>query len=233
MKKAGVPFGLSITVSRDNYLDVLSEEFLDYFFLELGAFYGFYFQYLPVGRNADFKLMPTPSQRFEFWKEIWNIIEKKKLFLLDFWNHGPLVKGCISAGRDGGYLHIDWNGKVMPCVFTPFSAGNINDIYKNGGTLNDLWKTPFLKSIRDWQKEYGHGSGNPIEKGNLLIPCPYRDHYRQFLKLIEEYGPEPEDQSAYECLQDLEYCKNMAAYDEELAKLFNPVWEQEYLKNHI
>jgi MoaA/NifB/PqqE/SkfB family radical SAM enzyme len=234
MKEAGAPFGISVTVNRNNCTSVLSEEFLNFFFARMGAFYGFYFQYLPMGRNADFGLMPTPGQRLKFRELIWKTIEDKKLFLLDFWNHGTLVNGCIAAGRGGGYLHIDWNGNVMPCVFTPYSAGNIVDIYNSGGTLADIWGSPFLSSIRDWQKQQGHGRKNSDSnavsspQGNLLTPCPYRDHYEQFIQLVKQHNSKPQDDSAAIMLKDTQYYKKMTAYDKELAKLFDPLWQQKY-----
>ncbi len=235
MKDAGSPFGISVTVNRNNCASVLTEEFLDFFFNNMGAFYGFYFQYLPMGRNADFDLMPTPGQRLEFRELIWKIIEDKKLFLLDFWNHGTLVNGCIAAGRGGGYLHIDWNGNVMPCVCTPYSAGNIADIYSSGGGLADIWNSPFLSSIRDWQKQQGHGrknsgnmTGTSTLRGNLLTPCPYRDHYEQFVKFVKKFNGKPQDDSAAMILKDPKYYEKMTLYDKKLAKLFDPVWQKEY-----
>ncbi|MBM3700467.1 MAG: radical SAM protein [Actinobacteria bacterium] len=235
MKEAGAPFGISVTVNRNNCASVLSGEFLDFFFKKMGAFYGFYFQYLPMGRNADFGLMPTPGQRLKFRELIWKVIEDKKLFLLDFWNHGTLVNGCIAAGRGGGYIHIDWNGNVMPCVFTPYSAGNIADVYRSGGNLDNIWNSPFLSSIRNWQKQQGHGRKNTgtknlesIAKGNLLTPCPYRDHYEQFIQLVKQNNSKPQDDSAAMMLNDAQYYKKMASYDRELEKLFDPVWQQKY-----
>jgi sulfatase maturation enzyme AslB (radical SAM superfamily) len=37
--RAGVPFGISVTVTRDNCEEVISREFLDFFFRDKGAFY--------------------------------------------------------------------------------------------------------------------------------------------------------------------------------------------------
>jgi len=230
MRNAGAPFGISVTVNRENYQDILGDEFLDFFFNIQGAFYGFYFQYLPIGKNSDFNHMPTPGQRLEFWKNIWGVIERKKLFLIDFWNHGTLVKGCISAGRDGGYFYVDWNGSVMPCVFTPYSAGNIIELYNNGKTLEDVWNLPFFASIRKWQAENGHGTCNPKDPGNLLTPCPFRDHHQQFMKWLDEYDPEDEDLPAMEIRKDAEYKQKMVEYSMELHELFDPVWQSEYVK---
>ncbi len=229
MRTEGAPFGISITVNRYNQQQVISDEFLDLFFNQLGAFYAFYFQYMPIGRNATFDSMPAAAQRVEFWRKIWDIIEKKSLFLIDFWNHGPLAEGCIAAGRDGGYLYIDWNGKVMPCVFAPYSAGNINELYAQGRQINSLWEAPFFVEIRKWQIQHGYGNKNPVIGGNWLRPCPYRDHHSQFLKWIRLHSAEPEDIAAAQILADHDYHEKMIKYDEELANLFDPIWQREYM----
>ena len=209
VREKGIPFGISTTVSSDNITEVLDDRFLDFFFNKNGAFYGFYFQYLPIGRNADFSNMPKPSERLVFWERIWEVIEREKLFLIDFWNHGPLVDGCIAAGRDGGYLYIDWDGKVMPCVFAPYSAGNIQKLYDEGKGLESIYDSPFFKSIREWQNDYGFKQHDPAKKGNLLMPCPYRDHHKDFLEWIRKFKPEPEDKNSSKMLTGQEYCADM------------------------
>jgi MoaA/NifB/PqqE/SkfB family radical SAM enzyme len=230
MRDAGTPFGISLTVNRENHLALLSDEFLDYFFEGQGAFYGFYFQYLPIGRNASFDLMPTPKQRLAFRQEMWKVIERKKLFLIDFWNHGTLANGCIAAGRDGGYLYIDWNGKVMPCVFTPYSVGSIYEMHRDNKDLNDLWKSALLQSVRHWQVAHGYGNTSLTADGNWLRPCPYRDHHKQFVHWLRKYQPEPEDESSREILSDPEYHRALFEYDQELAEIFDPLWKRQYME---
>jgi hypothetical protein len=174
--------------------------------------------------------MPTPRQRLDFWQQVWEVIEKRKILLLDFWNHGTLVDGCVAAGRDGGYLHIDWDGNVTPCVFAPFSAGNIVEIYKGGRDINTIWKSGFFEAIRGWQKEYGFGKNCLEEKGNLMMPCPYRDHHPQFLEWIKKYGISPSDYGSDKLFTGSRYCNNMAGYDKELTELMDPIWKEKYLK---
>ena len=231
ISRAGVPFGVSVCVTQDNYEEVVSDEFLDLFFNELGAFYAFFFQYLPIGRHPSFELMPTPAQRLWFWRRVWEVVEAKRLFLIDFWNHGPLASGCISAGRAGGYLYIDWNGSIMPCVFTPYAVANIHQLYASGGTLNDVWASPFFKAIRDWQVDYGYCGDTLSAEGNWLSPCPFRDHYRLFRGWIDKYHPEPEDNSAREALLDEQYYKYMAEYGDKFRELSQKIWEADYLSS--
>jgi len=229
VRQAGVPFGISVSVTRLNNMEVLSDQFLDLFFNQLGAFYAFFFQYLPVGRQPSLELMPTPGERLSFWHRVWHVVEEKQLFLIDFWNHGPLAKGCISAGRAGGYLYIDWNGNIMPCVFVPYSAANIHQVYQNGGNLNNVWASPFFQAIRQWQASYGYGEQKLSAEGNWLSPCPFRDHYGLFRSWVERYHPEPEDESAQQALLDKHYYEFMVEYGARFRELSQKIWSQEYL----
>ena len=229
LRQAGVPFGISLTATRHNAEEILSDEFVDFFFEEQQVTYGWLFQYMPIGRGYTLDLLVTPEQRLRMWRRTWQIIRERKIMLADFWNCGTVSNGCIAAGRTGGYLYIDWNGKMMPCVFVPYAAANIHEIYRNGGTLDDIYNAPYFQAIRRWQWDYGYGKERPEEHGNWLIPCSIRDHYGMGRGLIEKYHPEPEDQAAADALLDGNYYEGMMAYDEDLHAVFDPIWEGEYL----
>ena len=229
LREVGLPFGISATATRLNCDRIISDRFLDFFFLEQGAMYGFLFHYMPIGRCPTLDLMPTPQQRIDLLHRTWEAIEQRKVFLFDFWNSGPLVRGCVSAGREGGYLYVDWNGKVMPCVFAPYSVANIREVYSQDGTLNDIWHAPMLQAIRQWQRDYGYGRAEPSPDANWLRPCPVRDHHATFREWLNRYQPEPEDESARQVLQDVAFCKGLVAYGMDLAEFSQDIWEQEYL----
>jgi MoaA/NifB/PqqE/SkfB family radical SAM enzyme len=226
LRKAGVPYGMSLTATCENAEEILSDEFMDYFYKEQGVIYSWIFHYMPIGRSVSLDLMPSPQQRLWMWHKSWELIREKHYFLADFWNHGTVCDGCLSAGSDtgGGYFYIDWNGTVSPCVFMPYSPININDAYRDGKTLNDVWKEPFFASLRDWQKSYKHG------KGNWLMPCPIRDHHADLRKMIAVHLPEPADESAREALLDLDYAAGMNRYDREYQSLSDVIWQQHYLR---
>ncbi len=227
LRKAGVFFGISLTATRHNAEEILSEEFIDYFFEQQGAFYGWIFQYMPIGRSFTLDLMPTPEQRLWMWKRSWEIVKKRKIFLADFWNHGTVSNGCIAAGRarGGGYMYIDWNGHVSPCVFVPYSPVNVNDIYAKGSTLNDIWTNPFFADIRGWQESYMQS------KGNWLAPCLNRDHHGILNQLIAKHEPEPIDESAHAALLDPDYGSGLVRYGELYDNLSEPIWQEHYLKD--
>jgi MoaA/NifB/PqqE/SkfB family radical SAM enzyme len=232
LRHAGVPFGVSLTATRENAEELLSDEFIDFFFEKQQAVYGWLFQYMPIGNAYTLDMLVTPEQRLRMWRRTWQLIRERQILLADFWNCGTTSEGCIAGCSPGGYLYIDWNGKVMPCVFVPYAAANIHDIYKRGGTLDDLYELPYFRAIRRWQWDYALGKERPEEHGNWLLPCSIRDHYNMGRKLIDTYHPEPEDAAAAEALKDGKYQDGMMRYDRELEKLFDPVWKEEYLAPH-
>jgi hypothetical protein len=181
---------------------------------------------MPIGRSYTLDLMPTPEQRLWMWKRSWEIVKKHKIFLADFWNHGTLSNGCIAGGRTrgGGYLYIDWNGHVSPCVFVPYSPVNVKDIYAQGGTLNDVWANPFFADIRGWQESYMQS------KGNWLAPCLNRDHHAILDQLIAKHEPDPIDESARAALLDPEYGKGLEHYGELYENLSESIWHEQYLQ---
>ena len=225
LRKAGVPYGMSLTATCENAEEILSDEFMDYFYKEQGVIYSWIFHYMPIGRSVSLDLMPTPQQRLWMWHKSWELIREKSYFLADFWNHGTVCDGCLSAGSDtgGGYFYIDWNGTVSPCVFMPYSPININDAYRDGKTLNDVWQEPFFASLRDWQKSYKNSNGN------WLMPCPIRDHHADLRKMIAVHHPEPSDESAQEALLDLDYAAGMDRYDRAYQTLSDVIWQVHYL----
>lgn len=228
LREVGVPFGVSLTATKNN-AELLDDKFVDFYFNECGALYAWVFQLMPIGRANCLDLMVSPEQRLAMFRRTQHLVKDRKIFIADFWNSGCVSNGCISAGKPGGYLYIEWNGNVTPCVFNPYSPVNINDVYKKGGTLNDVLKEPFFESIRQWQKDYALDK-KPEEMGNWLIPCAIKDHYEMMEKLLEKHCPKPIDEAAQEALNDQKYKEGLKKYGEEVAEVTDPVWKNEYLK---
>jgi len=229
LREAGVLYGISITVTTENAELVFSPEFIDYYFGQQGVYYAWIFQYMPIGRSYDLKLMATPEQRVGMFRKMNYWVYEKELFIADFWNSGTACNGCLSAGRKGGYIYIDWNGNVMPCVFNPYTSHNIKEVYASGGDLNDVLLSPLMKKIRDWQNGYYDHGNNGNERGNMLAPCPIRDHHGELRAILEETGAKPADESAETALEDREYYEGMVKYGREVEEMTKLIWEKEYL----
>lgn len=221
--QAGVLYGVSLTATSQNAEEILSDDFIEFLFEEKHAVIGWIFQYMPIGRSFTLALMPTPEQRHAMWQQSWKLIRKNRVFIADFWNHGTVVDGCLSAGghNNGGYFYFEWNGNVTPCVFVPYSPVNVNDIYSRGDDLNTIYDHPFFADIRSWQT-------NGSQK-NLLMPCLIRDHNKALREFIQKHEPDAIDRNAEMTLVDKAYADGMDRYAQEYHDLADPVWEEHYL----
>jgi MoaA/NifB/PqqE/SkfB family radical SAM enzyme len=229
LRKHGVPFGISVTATKHNAETVISDEFLDYFFDEQGAVFGWVFQYMPIGRSYTVDLMVTPEQRKWMLEREMDLIYKHDRFMVDFWNGGPMSLGCIAAGRSGGYFYLDWDGNIAPCVFFPYAIANVYRMYEEGKTISDVLFTEYFTRIRNWQADYRGNEGKSTVK-NLFCPCPIRDHHQFAEELIHEHDVQPLDPDARAAYDDEDYHRRMRDYDKRLQELLDPMWEEEFEK---
>lgn len=168
LRDAGVLFGYSATMTRQNAEVITSDAFVDHW-MEQGTTVGWYFLYTPVGREPNWDLVPTPQQRDMLRERVAHFRTCKEMLFGDFWNDGPVVGGCIAGGRK--YFHINSKGDVEPCVFCHFSMHNIKDV-----SLREAVTSPMFRRIQEHQRE------NP----NLLKPCMIMDNphvYREVCRM--------------------------------------------------
>lgn len=212
LKNAGVLFGFSATATRKNYKIIYSEKFID-LFISQGCRFGWYFQYIPIGRNPETKLMVTPRQRNWCRKRVNFLRERKKIFLADFWNDGPYARGCIAGARPGGYFHINCNGNVEPCVFIQFYVDNIK-----GKSLKEVMNSNFFRIIREAQPY--------CRNKNLLTPCMIIDNPHVLRNIVKRCKVKASYQG------NILFQKKIARFLDNYAKKFHSItdsiWEKEY-----
>ncbi len=227
LRTVGVPFAISVTATSRNVELLLTEKFYDFYFNELGVTFMWQFQHMPIGRGKEtFDLVVSPEKRVELYR-IWEkIVKEKKYPLADFWNNAILTNGCIAYGNDNGYIHIDWNGNIMPCVFVPYCTDNIIELYKEGKSLAHATLSPLMKRGRNWQDEY-----RCSKHYNYLMPCSIRDHYDNFRKNILTNDVKSENKQAEEAIYDKKYYQLMTEYDNELERLSKKVIENKKMFN--
>ena len=185
LRDEGVLFGFSATGTRKNAESIMSDRFVERM-IEKGCLYGWYFQYIPIGRNPNLDLMVTPEQRELMRTRVYELRNKYPIFLSDFWNDGAEVNGCMAGGKR--YFHVNNNGDTEPCVFCHFAVDNIADT-----TLTEALKHPLFRAIR---------KGIPYD-GNLLRPCMLIDRPWAFRKYAEKYGVQPTHPGAETLIEDL------------------------------
>ena len=142
----------------------------------MGAYFIWYFHYMPVGNDASPELLPTPEQRTEVYRRIRRYRAEKPLFAMDFQNDAEFVGGCIAGGRT--YLHINANGDVDPCVFIHYSDSNIRE-----KTLLETMKSPLFMAYHD---------GQPFND-NMLRPCPMLENPEKLRAMVKSSGAHSTD----------------------------------------
>ncbi len=209
LREAHVLFGSSATVTRHNVDVVSSEEWID-FMLEKGIISQNYFLYIPVNGQGDVNLMVTPEQRDHLRRQVIYFRRTKPMFILDFWNDGPHVQGCIAGGRR--YFHLNANGDVEPCVYTHVAMHNIKDV-----SLAEALNSPLFRAIR---KRQPHNQ-------NHLRPCMIIDNPHIYREVIEEAKPYFTHSGAEEVVTKLK--DELDAYAARFGAYADRVWREEYL----
>jgi hypothetical protein len=210
LRGANVLFGSSATVTRNNVDAVASEEWID-LLLEKGIIAQMYFLYLPVNGQGDIHLMVTPEQRDHLRKQVIRFRRTRPMFILDFWNDGPHVQGCIAGGRR--YFHINANGDVEPCVYTHVAMHNIKDV-----SLAEALDSPLFRAIR---KRQPHSE-------NHLRPCMIIDIPHVYREIIEEAKPYFTHEGADEIVTQMR--EEIDQYAARYGVLADRIWREEYLK---
>ncbi|WP_341452629.1 radical SAM protein [Desnuesiella massiliensis] len=118
LKKEKLIYGFSTCYHSKNTEAIGSDEYID-LMIEKGCTFGWYFTYMPIGKDALPELVAAPEQREKMYHFIRDTRASKPIFVLDFWNDGEYVQGCIAGGRN--YIHINSNGDVEPCAFIHYS----------------------------------------------------------------------------------------------------------------
>ncbi len=207
LKERGALFGFSVTITRENAEEVVSDEFLD-LLIEKGCLYGWTFHYIPVGSDARPDLMVTPEQRAYLARRVPEIRRIKPLQFADFWNDGELTGGCIAGGRR--YFHITARGDVEPCAFAHFAVDNIRD-----KSLKEVLQSPIFKAYQKRQ---------PFSE-NLLRPCPIIDVPEALQEIVAESGARPTHPGA-EAILSGELAAAISRRAETWARLSEPIWQE-------
>lgn len=170
LKKHDIAFGFSACYHSKNYRSVTSDEFLD-FVRSKGAWFGWMFNYFPIGDDADLTLCCKPEERAYAKEKIEAYCKKHNYNIIDFANSGHKSIGCVAAAND--FAHINANGDLEPCAFLHYSDVNINDM-----PLAQALRSPFFKKFRKHK---------PFSK-NMLRPCPIMDVPEALTKITDLEG---------------------------------------------
>ena len=185
-------YGISCCYTSANYDAITSEEYWD-MMIENGAYFVWYFHYMPVGNDASPELLPTQEQRDTFFRRIRDYRSRKPLFARGFQNDAEFVGGCIAGGRS--YLHINANGDADPCVFIHYSDSNIRE-----KSLLDVMRSPLFMAYHE---------GQPFNE-NMLRPCPMLENPTKLRAIVEKTGAKSTDMQSPETADHL--CSKCDSY---------------------
>jgi MoaA/NifB/PqqE/SkfB family radical SAM enzyme len=207
LKARGVPFGTSLTVTSRNIEELTSDEFFAHL-EKKGVMIVWLFLFMPVGKDPDISLMPSPEQR-EYLRQRDIVLRSKfPIFIADFWNDAPYVGGCIAGGRD--YIHINANGDVEPCVFAHVAVDKILD-----KSLTEVLEGEFFRIIR---------SNQPFSE-NRLTPCMIIDNPHIFREVVRKCHAYPTHEGAEDVLVKIK--DELDEYGRRVRALYDPIWERE------
>lgn len=205
MRAAGAVYGVSVTYSRNNTEELGSEAFVD-MLVNKGVAFGWYFTYIPIGKDVDLEMMATPEQRAWMFDRIQHFRQTKPIFLVDFWNDGEASNGCIAGGRR--YFHINAAGEVEPCAFVHYSTCNIKDV-----SLVEALQNPLFRAYQKRQ---------PFHQ-NLRRPCPIIDNPEMLRDIVAESGARStqlhNDETA------AEFATKLAPYARSWGEVADRIWE--------
>ena len=141
IKKRGLIFGASVTVTTRNYREVTSQAFLDSL-AEKGCKVIIFVEYVPVTEESR-ELAPTDTEREYLQSEIIRLRETRpEMVYISFPGDEKSSGGCVAAGR--GFFHINSHGGAEPCPFSPYSDINIKN-----SSLKEAINSPLFRKLRD------------------------------------------------------------------------------------
>ena len=150
MRRAGVFFGTSLTVTRLNIDTVLDEQYLRSL-VDLGCRLFFFVEYVPVREGTE-SLVLDSVQRARLATAVALLQKRLPGLFIAFPGDEEALGGCLAAGR--GFIHISPSGRVEPCPFAPYSDASVRDV-----PLRDALASPLLMAIRDNHDKLTETSG--------------------------------------------------------------------------
>jgi len=133
-------YGLSITLTSDNFDQVMDPEYLQKYY-DQGCRLFFFIEYVPA-TEKDIPSCITAEQRKKL--PVINKLLRESIPALYITLPGEEEQygGCLAAGR--GFVHISATGDVEPCPFAPYSDTNINN-----STFTEALDSLLLNRIRN------------------------------------------------------------------------------------
>lgn len=139
-QEEGIYYGVSITTTRGNLDTTTSEEFIGRL-AEQGCKIFFFINYIPVEKGTD-DMVLTQEQVNILNQRMTAFRRQYQALFLAFPGSEIDLGGCLAGGK--GFVHINAEGDVEPCPFSPYSDASLKDM-----PLIEALKSPLLKAVRE------------------------------------------------------------------------------------
>lgn len=134
-------FGASVTVTKENIREVLSESFLNNL-SKRGCKAVIFVEFVPVTNDSK-GLAPGDGEREFLRSELARLrCNRPEMVYVSFPGDEKSSGGCVAAGR--GFFHINSHGGAEPCPFSPYSDVNVKNL-----SLREAMRSPLFTALRD------------------------------------------------------------------------------------
>ncbi len=141
LKKRGILFGTSLTVTTENADELTSKPFLDALH-DYGCRLAFFISFVPIEKGTE-HLAQNEGERLAFEQTLEDLRSQyETLIFLSFPGDEQHMGGCLAGGR--GFLHINPQGDAEACPFSPYSDRSLLN-----HTLLEVLDSPFFKRLRE------------------------------------------------------------------------------------
>lgn len=140
LKQNKILYGASITVTKQNCIEVTSEGFLGVL-SERGCKVVIYVEYVPISDKTK-DLAPEEKDR-EFLEQRLTTLREGRadMLFISFPGDEKTSGGCLAAGR--GFFHINPQGGAEPCPFSPYSDTSLQKV-----SLREALNSPLFCKLR-------------------------------------------------------------------------------------
>lgn len=140
LQNRGILFGVSVTVTKENVHEVMSEAFTKQL-VYAGCKAVVYVEYVPADRKShhltlDEKTRMYLDSRLEELRKT-----ESELLFVSFPGDEKTSGGCLAAGR--GFFHINAHGGAEPCPFSPYSDTDLLTT-----SLSEALRSPLFIKLR-------------------------------------------------------------------------------------
>lgn len=139
LKRSRTMFGMSVTVTSQNFHEVTCSEWLTALH-QKGCNLFFLVEYVPQSEE-DLNLCLTAGQKDSLQPRLEQLRKEMQALFISLPGDEKQYGGCLAAGR--GFIHISSGGNLEPCPFAPYSDRNIREM-----SLEESLQSPFLRTIR-------------------------------------------------------------------------------------